>query len=322
MTYRRSLAAVAALSLAMALTACSGNSSSSSSDGASGSSGGTTTLTVGVLDVADTAPLRIAVKEGYFAKEGLTVNTTPAPGAAEATAGLVSGQMQFAFGSYVPFILAAQQGAPLTLASQTEMTTGVPSGLVVLKDSKYKSAADLAGAKVAVSALTNIGTLAIRQHLSGAGVSPDSVHYVALPFPNMLAALQHHQVDAAWLVEPFLTQAEGAGARVLFNPFASPMPEVPMAGYMTTQKYASANPEIVKKFDKALQEAAAEASSNPEAFRSILPTYTAIPATAAAKMQLNKFASQAPQTSMQALSDLMLKDGLMKTKFDVASLYR
>jgi NitT/TauT family transport system substrate-binding protein len=325
MTNRRLLAVGAALSLAVVLTGCSGGSSSDSATTSSkdtAGSGTTTNLTVGVLDVTDTAPLRIAIKEGYFAKEGLNVKTTPAPGAAQATAGLVSGQMQFAFGSYVPFILAASQGAPLRLASQTEMTSGVPSGLVVLNDSKAKTAADLKDAKIGVSALTNIGTLAISQHLSGAGVSPSSVHYVALPFPNMLAALQHKQVDAAWLVEPFLTQAVEAGARVLFDPFSAPMPDVPMAGYMTTNTYASAHPDIVKKFDQALQEAAAKATSDPQTFQSILPSYTSITSAVASKIKLNTFTSEASQTSMQQLADLMLKDGLLKAKFDVASFYR
>lgn len=323
MTYRRLLAVGAALSLAAVLTGCSGSSASDSSSASSTTtSGATTNLTVGVLDITDTAPLRLAIKDGYFAKVGLNVKTTPAPGAAQATAGLVSGQMQFAFGSYVPFILAAAQGAPLTLASQTEMTTGVPSGLVVLNDSKAKTAADLKDAKIGVSALTNIGTLAISQHLDAAGVSPSSVHYVALPFPNMLAALQHKQVDAAWLVEPFLTQAVEAGARVLFDPFSAPMPDLPMAGYMTTKTYAAAHPDIVKKFDQALQQAAAKVTSDPQTFQAILPSYTAISAAVASKIKLNTFTSQAPQASMQQLSDLMLKDGLLKAKFDVASFYR
>lgn len=320
MTYRRLLAVGAALSFAVVLTGCSGGSASDSPKAAS--SGGTTNLTVGVLDVTDTAPLRLAIKDGYFAKAGLNVKTTPAPGAAQATAGLVSGQMQFAFGSYVPFILAASEGAPLVLASQTEMTSGVPSGLVVLNDSKAKTAADLKDAKIGVSALTNIGTLAISQHLDAAGVAPSSVHYVALPFPNMLAALQHQQVDAAWLVEPFLTQAVEAGARVLFNPFAAPMPDLPMAGYMTTKTYAEAHPDIVKKFDQAMQQAAVKLSSDPQAFQSLLPTYTAIPTAVASKIKLNTFTPQAPQASMQQLSDLMATDGLLKAKFDVAGFYR
>lgn len=280
-----------------------------------------TNLTVGVLPVSDSAPIYIANKQGLFAKRGLSVKMVPAPDGPAATSGLISGQMQFAFASYVPFILAVSKGAPLVLASPSEMTTGVPSGIVVLDKSKYKTTAELSGAKIAVSALVNIGTVAIRQHVGAAGVDVKSIRFVALPFPNMLAALEHGQVDAAWLVEPFLTQALSMGARVLFNPFALPMPDVPMAGYMTMKKYAADNPTIVARFNEALQEGAKIAKDNPQVYRETLPTFTKIPAAVAAKMQLNTFSPKAPQEAMQTLSDLMAKDKLLDSQFDVTPLY-
>lgn len=48
--------------------------------GCGGSSGGSTpqakaTVTVGVLPVIDAAPLEIAIKNGYFTQQGLTVET-------------------------------------------------------------------------------------------------------------------------------------------------------------------------------------------------------------------------------------------------------
>jgi NitT/TauT family transport system substrate-binding protein len=309
-------ALVAALTLGMAMPAQSADAPAEHAPAK------ITNLTVGVLPISDTVAIYIADKQGLFAKRGLSIKVVPAPGGAAATSGLLSGQMQFAFGSYVPFILAAAKGAPLVLASPTEMTSGVPSGLVVLANSKYKKTAELAGAKIAVSALANIGTVAIREQISAAGVDAASIKYVALPFPNMLAALEHGQVDAAWLVEPFLTQALEMGARVLFNPFAAPMPDVPMAGYMATKKYVADNPQIVARFNEALQEGADIAKKNPQTYRDMLPTYTKIPPTVAAKMQLNTFSSQAPQAGMQKLADLMAKSKLLDGHFDVAPLYQ
>ncbi len=48
--------------------------------------------------------------------------------------------------------------------------------------------------------------------LTAAGVSPCPVRYVAIPFPDMGAALKAGRVDAISAVEPFLSGAESAGA--------------------------------------------------------------------------------------------------------------
>src|SRR5699024_1698041 len=139
------------------------------------------------------------------------------------------------------------------------------------------------------------GTVAIRKHLSDTGIDTDSTKLVALPFPNMLVALQSHQVDAAWLVEPFLTQALSNGAHVVFDPFSDPMPDVPMAGFFTSDKYAEKHAPAIQRFNAAVQQMARKANSNPDAFRTIIPTYSKIPESIAKTMELNSFWPVAPQ---------------------------
>ena len=63
----------------------------------------------------------------------------------------------------------------------------------------------------------NIQTLMTNVQLKAAGVSPSSVRYVAIPFPDMEAALKAGRVDAISAVEPFLAGAESAGARQIVS---------------------------------------------------------------------------------------------------------
>lgn len=274
-------------------------------------------VTVGVLNVSDAAPLFLALREGIFARHGLSVETTPAPGAAQATSGLMSGDMQFAFGSYVPFILAAQRGVPLKIAAPADDVNDTFSRVVVAKDSPVRTTAQLKGKRIAVSALVNFGTVGIQEALKAAGVDPKSVTFVTFPFPNMLAALEQGQVDAAWLVEPFLTQARDSGkTRDLFNPFAGTMQGIPAAGYMMTAGYAKAHPEVAAQFRAAMAEASKRAAEDPSAVRQLIPTFTKIAQATAAKIGLPTYTSVLAPSKLQHLADVMTSNGLLDQKFD------
>ena len=55
-----------------------------------------------------------------------------------------------------------------------------------------------------------------------AGVDVSKVEFIELPFPDMVPTLQSGDVDAVWLVEPFQTAADEAGATKLFANFSGP----------------------------------------------------------------------------------------------------
>ena len=61
------------------------------------------------------------------------------------------------------------------------------------------------------------------------------MHYVVVPFPNMIAALKAHQVSAISAVEPFLTGAEASdGAKEVVSSCDGPVADMPMSGYFAT----------------------------------------------------------------------------------------
>ncbi|MCD6679538.1 MAG: ABC transporter substrate-binding protein [Burkholderiaceae bacterium] len=314
------LTALLAFALGVRAFAAGGDSTAGGSTSAAGTT--PTKITVGVLNVSDAAPLFLAIADGTFARHGLSVETTPAPGAAQATSGLVSGDMQFAFGSYVPFILAAQRGVQLRIAAPADDVNDAFSRVVVAKDSPLRTVADLKGKRIAVSALINFGTLGIQESLKAAGVDPKSVTFVTFPFPNMMSALEHGQVDAAWLVEPFLTQARDSGnTRDLFDPFGGTMQGVPAAGFMMTAAYAKANPDVVSRFKRAMAEASRRAAADPATVRRIIPTFTKIPESMAAKIGLPAYTAVLDPAKLQHLADLMASDGLLASRFDVSVFF-
>src|SRR5271166_5195705 len=197
---RVSLAATAGVAAALLAAGCSSSSSSSTSGSGSGSASPSASaleqshITVGALPVVDDAGLYLANKFGYFKQAGLTVTIKPVTQSTQAIPDMLHGSVAVISGAnYVSFFEAQAKGAV---------------SFKVLAEGVTCQPADLAGKTVAVNLLNNIQTLTLNAVLKADGVIPASVHYVVIPFPNMIAALKAHQVNAISAVQPFLTGAE------------------------------------------------------------------------------------------------------------------
>ena len=62
---------------------------------------------------------------------------------------------------------------------------------------------DLAGKSVAEVQLTSLNSLSVQVLAKQAGIDPHSIHQIAMPFPQMPAALSQGRVQAAVIVAPF-----------------------------------------------------------------------------------------------------------------------
>ena len=317
---RKLLAPIAALTM-LAVAACGSGNGGSSSD-ASGS-GGTTHLKVGVIPIVDVAPIYLGKEQGFFSKRHIDLELVQESGGAAAIPGVVSGDFQLSFGNVTSVILAGSQNLPLKMIAEGNSSTGDPatdfSGVVVPGDSSIQSAKDLAGKTVAVNNLKNIGEVTIRNAVDKDGGDGKSVKFVELNFPDMPAAVANHQVDAAWVVEPFLTAATAQGARNISSNFCS-IKDLTVASYFTTQQYISEHKDVVDNFRAAIQESLKYASDHPDEVRRIVTTYTPIKADVASKIKLPAFPQDISVDSLKEVSSLMNKYGITQSTVDVNKL--
>lgn len=324
---RKSAAALALAAVtALALTACSGGTTATPATSA-GTEGGSASepvsITVGVIPIVDVAPIYLAVSQGFFEEEGLDVTLELAQGGAAIVPAVVSGEYQFGFSNNTSLLLATSNGVPLKAVSPGNFTTGTDpdfGAVVVPADSAIQSAADLAGRTVAVNTLNNIGDSTIRNVVEKDGGDESALQFVEMGFPDMPAAVSGGQVDAAWIVEPHLTRALEAGARVVSWNFAETDPDLMVASYFTSQQYAADNPEVVASFQNAMTKAFDYATANPDAARTVLDEYTTIDAAVKEAMTMPRFASTFSEDSIALLADLALKYGLVSSKIDYANL--
>ncbi|PRX99839.1 ABC transporter substrate-binding protein [Allonocardiopsis opalescens] len=314
-------AAAAALAL-VAAAACSGGSGGQVPE----AGGEPVPVTAGVIPIVDVAPIYLGQEQGFFAERGIELTIETGSGGAASVPGVMSGNYQFAFANVTSLLVGAHEGLPLQVLTNGASSNGEQGGdfgaVVVPADSPVRSAADLAGAEVAVNNLQNIGDTSVRESIRQDGGDPTAVRFVELGFPDMPAAVETGRVDAAWIVEPFLTQALESGAREIASNFVDVDENLSIATYFTSAPIAAENPELIDAITEALNESMAYADANPDEVRRILATYTEIEPEVIERIRLPRFPAEVDRGSVTTVAELMVADGLIDAAPDWDEFYR
>jgi NitT/TauT family transport system substrate-binding protein len=323
----RGVAALAAAVMAFAaLGACGGGGGGGGGSGGGGGADKPTTLKVGVIPIADVAPLYVGIKQGFFKQEKLTIKPQLAEGGATITAQVVSGDLQVGFSNTTSLIIAASKKLPVQIVAQG--VQGAPSedkawdAVLSKKGSPITNPKALEGKTVSVNNLNNVGPLTINNAMEKAGADFRKIKYVEVPFPDANGALDTGRLDAAWVVEPFVSQGTAQGAREVLHPFEQTAPNYTVATYFTTKQYSAQNRDVIDRFVRAINKSLTYSQSHPEAVRAVVPTYTKIPKAVAAKMRLPQWGSDLNEPTIEQTADLARKYGYIEEKPDLNDLIR
>ena len=159
--------------LTFALTACGGGGTT----GGGGDGEELQPLTIGVIPIAPSAPVQLALDEGIFEKHGLDVTIETAQGGAAMLPAVSGGSMDIGVGNPLSVILAKDQGLDMKILSgySSSMAEGEDiTGVAANQDAGIASWADLAGKRVAVNTINGQGDLTIKEAVSKAGGDPDA----------------------------------------------------------------------------------------------------------------------------------------------------
>ena len=282
-------------------------------------------LTVGAVPVADSAALYVAQQRGLFRAAGLNVKIVPVVSGETAIASQLAGKYDAVLGNYVSYILAdALHHDKFRVLAPGSADSPNDSVLLVPARSRIQTIADLKGKTIGVNALNNIGTLLITSLLAAnaMGVKDDHIRFKAIPFPDMTRALQTHQVDAAWMVEPFVTYAEMTGATPLADTDQGATQNLPVAGYMVTQSWEKKYPGTAAAFKRALLEGQQIASRNLPAVWHGVEKFAKIPANVAGLIALPTYPPLIQPSELQRIANLMLLYNMLGQNFDASQMLR
>lgn len=309
----------AALAVMAALVGGCGSGGGGPSEGS-----GPATLKVGVLPIADVAPIYLGTQKGFFKQEKLTIKPQVLQGGAEVTAAVVSGDVQFGFSATSPLIVAASKGVPVQIVSQGNQAAATEAdawdGILVKKGSPIRDPNDLEGKTVAVNALKSMPELTVRAFLDRQGVDISKIKFIEVPFPEMPAALSAGRVDATASVEPFVTQAKAAGARSLGSYLTGVQPKLTVGTYFSSTPYIAKNGDVTKRFARAMNRSLSYAQKHPGQARKAVAAYTKIPPKAAQAMKLSLWTPSLNPSSIELVAGEAKKFGFVKEKPDVTKL--
>jgi NitT/TauT family transport system substrate-binding protein len=315
----RAVTLLATLACAAAIAGCG-------DDDGGGGGNEPATLKVGVIPIADVAPLYLGREKGFFKDENLTIDPQLAEGGAAITPAVLSGDFQIGFSNTISLLIAASKDLPVEIISQ-----GVLAGktereawadLLVLKDGPIKEPQDLEGKTIAVNTLNNICEVTIKASLEEENVDVDKLKFSEVPFPDMNAALEQGRVDGACVVEPFVSQGKAGKARGIDPFYVRTAPDLTVATYFTSKQYAEENPEVVERFVRAMNKSLEYAQSHPDEVRKILLEYTEIPPEAAEAIKLPVWRTDLNEPTIERLSELSQKYGLIEQQPDLNELIR
>lgn len=278
------------------------------------------TVRLGVGNVIETAPVRIAVQNGVFRRAGLDVQLVEQPGGKATVESLANGELDVAFARNVPLFRAAARGVPLRVQGEAYVAGADSMALVTLPDSGPTEPTDLAWPSIAVDGPESLGTLTTRSVLDTAGLAPETITFVPTPAPQRVEALRRREVDVAWMVEPYLTLAQkDHGARLLADSARGATEAFPMSAYATTREFADEHPRTVATFRRALAEAQRLATDETRV-REALPDLTDVDEVTAALVSLGNYPQVANAVRLQRVADLMQGAGLLQERLDVRAL--
>jgi sulfonate transport system substrate-binding protein len=212
-----SLLLIGILMMCLALTGCGQQTQSSSQESAATPSSQNVTLRIGYQKFGT---LNILKARGTLEKRleplGVKVTWTEFPGGPQLLEAMNVGSIDFGHTGEAPPVFAQAAGTQLVyIANDKPNPAG--EGILVPKDSKVHSVADLKGKKVALNKGSNVHYLLV-QALAANGLKYSDIQPVYLAPGDARAAFERGSVDAWVIWDPYYAAAQTAtGGHILLD---------------------------------------------------------------------------------------------------------
>jgi NitT/TauT family transport system substrate-binding protein len=274
--------------------------------------------------INDTATSALyAVNAGLFKKAGLNAQLQLLSSGAAGTAAVAGGAAQFGLSSLVNIISAHEKGIPFTLVAPAGVVTSdVPySQFVVRKDAPIKTAKDLNGKTIGTPGLKDMDTVAIMNWVDKNGGDSATLKFIEMSGPVALAAIEEGRIDGADLNTPTLTRGlEGGKVRTLAQVFDAVAPRFCNTGWFTTDDYAAKNRDVVQKFARVMNDAAAYCNAHHADTVSMVAQNAKIDEKLVARMARITFGDYLRPAEIQPLIDVAFKYKTIDKAFDAKLL--
>ncbi|MDR5800011.1 ABC transporter substrate-binding protein [Caballeronia sp. LZ001] len=205
-------------------------------------------------------PMLVAKQRGYFKDEGLDVTIAAFSGGSKTLEALLGGSSDMVAGAYSNTITMATKGQHLVVVAAQVICPGWIFGVSQKREGEVKSAKDLKGMRIGVSAPGSSTHMALNYILHKAGLQSSDVSIIGVgQAAGAVAAVRAGQIDALIVNDPSATILMKDGSlKPLENMrtaegnvkvFGSDYPE---SSLFATQEFIGKNPKTVQAVANAI----------------------------------------------------------------------
>jgi NitT/TauT family transport system substrate-binding protein len=268
------------------------------------------TLKISMTPVDSSAEPYYAVDGGFAKAAGLNVELVPSQNGAAIAAAVASGAIDIGNGNLVSVAIAHAKGIPFVLIAPGGLYSAkTPSTqLFVPKGSAARTGRDFLGKTIAINTLGGLPHYAAQAWIDKTGGRADATKFIEMGSADMLVALQQKRIDAAALVEPFVSSARAVGTPIA--PFFDAVaPAFLITAHFTTLEWARSHPDVVRRFQDTIAKTAAWANKNHDQTGEILVKYAKLNRDTIRTMLRTVFAERIDPGQIQPVIDLTAKYG-------------
>jgi NitT/TauT family transport system substrate-binding protein len=263
------------LSVLLLLSACAAKPAASPTQLVSGNN--STILKIAVLPIIDTLPMYVAQQEGLFAKHNVKVEFIPVASAPERDQLLAAGGADGTINETLAVMLFNKEKVQMQVVRYALRPTEGHGHFFILASAKsgIKSVEQLKGVEIGVSQGTVIEYVTDRL-LQTDGVAADEIKTIAVPkIPDRMALLASGELSAGVMPDPLASLVVGQGGVVIADD--SKHPEYGFSVISFRKAVLDANPQAVKGFLAAIEEATALLNTDPAKYKNLLSEQKLVP---------------------------------------------
>lgn len=276
------------------------------------------------MPIVDCLPHMILLAKPELARNaGLAIEWVEFNSGPEIITAVLGGAIQIGFAGTFPIAHAVNRGQPIVLLDDAGYVKPTPGKdymqLVSRKDRPINKLSELEGKKLAINGYGTVSDTLVKLGATKEKFDASKMTVIELPFPNHPGSLARGVVDAAWMAEPFITQARLNYDFHFSLKSAEVMPGLQVSANFALEPYARQNESVIRQWQKAYQAAVEFAQSREGEARKILAKHLRLSERAAGEMFLLSYRREIDRDSLEAVTDAMFRLGLTKTKVDLKS---
>lgn len=157
-------------------------------------------------------PLTIAERRGFFKEEGLEIEINDLGGGARSLQSLVGGSVDVVTGAYEHTIRMQAKGQDIRAVCELGRFPAIVIAARKEKAGQIKSAADLKGAKIGVTAPGSSTAITVQYAMVKAGLKPTDAAFIGVGGgAGAVAAMKKGEIDAISHLDPVIAKLEADG---------------------------------------------------------------------------------------------------------------